>query len=74
MKRLIFFLIIICLFIAFPAYAHRGRTDEYGGHYDNDTGEYHYHHGYSVPKNIDYCFIAGFPAFFVCGFCGEKNF
>lgn len=23
--------------------AHQGKTDEYGGHYDTKTGEYHYH-------------------------------
>ena len=27
-------------------YAHSGRTDSSGGHHDNSTGEYHYHHGY----------------------------
>ncbi|MBQ8893426.1 MAG: YHYH domain-containing protein [Clostridia bacterium] len=26
--------------------AHGGKTDGRGGHYDNSTGEYHYHHGY----------------------------
>ena len=25
---------------------HPGRTDENGGHYDTNSGEYHYHHGY----------------------------
>lgn len=28
------------------ASAHPGRTDSNGGHYNRDTGEYHYHHGY----------------------------
>lgn len=27
-------------------FAHSGRTDEDGGHYDSSTGEYHYHHGW----------------------------
>ena len=29
-------------------YAHPGSTDDYGGHVDWETGEYHYHHGYSA--------------------------
>ena len=28
------------------AFAHGGRTDSNGGHYNRSTGEYHYHHGY----------------------------
>ena len=43
-------------------FAHSGRTDSNGGHYDNTKGEYHYHHGYlahqhnedgSCPYEID---------------------
>lgn len=33
--------------------AHSGRTDSNGGHYDQSTGEYHYHHGYSAHKHTD---------------------
>ena len=32
-------------------YAHPGRTDEYGGHYNHSTGEYHYHHGESAHQH-----------------------
>jgi hypothetical protein len=32
---------------------HSGRTDGYGGHYDNSAGEYHYHHGYSAHDHYD---------------------
>lgn len=35
------------------AYAHSGKTDEYGGHYDNSTGEYHYHHGYPAHQHTN---------------------
>ena len=28
------------------ALAHPGKTDSNGGHYNTDTGQYHYHHGY----------------------------
>lgn len=40
---------IFCLItFALVSYAHPGRTDANGGHYDRSTGEYHYHHGYSA--------------------------
>lgn len=38
--------VIICL-LSVQAYAHPGRTDSNGGHYDHSTGEYHYHSGSS---------------------------
>lgn len=56
MKKIkIFMLLILCtLFISFSLttiYAHRGRTDSSGGHYNRSTGEYHYHHGYSAHQH-----------------------
>lgn len=33
------------------AFAHPGKTDEDGGHYDYSTGEYHYHHGYPAHQH-----------------------
>lgn len=42
----------MCLFII-VASAHSGKTDSYGGHYDNSSGEYHYHHGYSAHQHED---------------------
>ena len=43
----------VCAFmvLACPAFAHSGRTDSRGGHYDRSTGEYHYHHGYSAHQH-----------------------
>jgi hypothetical protein len=38
-------LAIILLFCV-PVFAHSGKTDSKGGHYERDTGWYHYHHGY----------------------------
>lgn len=35
----------ICL-LCTVTYAHSGKTDSNGGHYNSETGEYHYHHGY----------------------------
>lgn len=31
------------LALASVAFAHPGRTDKYGGHYDRGTGQYHKH-------------------------------
>lgn len=52
--------LILCAVAIFSipviVFAHPGRTDEYGGHYDWKTGEYHYHHGYPAHQHIDgYC-------------------
>lgn len=35
------------------SFAHRGKTDSEGGHYDHDSGEYHYHHGYPAHQHIN---------------------
>lgn len=46
-KNLIILLFIIAsLSVAITSFAHSGRTDSRGGHYNRSTGEYHYHHGY----------------------------
>ena len=42
---------VLCLTIS--AYAHPGRTDGNGGHTDQSTGEYHYHHGYPAHDHWD---------------------
>lgn len=52
--------LILCAVAIFSipiiVFAHPGRTDEYGGHYNWKTGEYHYHHGYPAHQHIDgYC-------------------
>lgn len=43
-------ILAIALFTV-PSFAHSGRTDEFGGHYDHSTGEYHYHHGYQAHQH-----------------------
>ena len=52
--------LILCAVAIFSipiiVFAHPGKTDEYGGHYDWKTGEYHYHYGYPAHQHIDgYC-------------------
>jgi hypothetical protein len=50
-----FLILVCCLLIAFAtaniSLAHPGGTDENGGHYDNSSGEYHYHHGESAHQH-----------------------
>lgn len=52
MKRSLFLLIVllVCL-LPVCTFAHSGRTDSNGGHYDRSTGEYHYHHGHPAHQH-----------------------
>ncbi len=45
--------LLILILSAVTVFAHQGRTDSSGGHYNRDTGEYHYHHGYSEHEHIN---------------------
>lgn len=54
MKKCIVILLLLFCFTS-VAYAHPGRTDEYGGHNETATGEYHYHHGYSAHSHAGGC-------------------
>ena len=48
MKQVIALLLSAALLLLFPAsvFAHAGRTDANGGHFNSETGDYHYHHGW----------------------------
>lgn len=48
MKKFISIFIILFVMIIPFSYAHSGRTDANGGHYDWSTGEYHYHNDGSI--------------------------
>ena len=50
MKKLLL-CIVCCLCCVVVVFAHPGRTDSNGGHYDRSTGEYHYHHGYPAHQH-----------------------
>lgn len=52
MRRFLSLLLLLSLLIT-PVFAHPGRTDSNGGHYDRSTGEYHYHHGHSAHQHYD---------------------
>lgn len=45
--------VVILSFLPLNVYAHAGKTDANGGHYDWSTGEYHYHHGYAAHQHYD---------------------
>ena len=50
----IILLIIFLIFnLTITAFAHSGRTDSSGGHYDSSTGSYHYHHGYPAHQHTN---------------------
>lgn len=55
MRRILLALICFFFIISEPVcvYAHPGRTDGSGGHYNRSTGEYHYHHGYREHQHSD---------------------
>lgn len=42
---------VLILVFSFTIWAHPGRTDSSGGHYNRSTGEYHYHHGYPAHQH-----------------------
>lgn len=42
MKRIVLLFILFITFVS-SSFAHSGRTDSNGGHYNRSTGEYHYH-------------------------------
>ncbi|MCI8410875.1 MAG: YHYH domain-containing protein [Clostridia bacterium] len=53
MKKTVLLFIIFVTFVSI-SFAHPGRTDSNGGHYDRSTGEYHYHNdGYVKETTID---------------------
>lgn len=51
--KLVATFILISSFLVVPASAHAGRTDSNGGHWDRETGVYHYHHGYPAHPHYD---------------------
>lgn len=55
MKKLfcLFFALLILLCSPLSASAHSGKTDSRGGHYNQSTGSYHYHHGYPAHQHTD---------------------
>lgn len=50
MKKIVLLFVLFISIISI-SFAHSGRTDSSGGHYNRSTGEYHYHHGYSAHQH-----------------------
>lgn len=44
--RLRLLCVLLSVLLCSAAFAHPGGTDANGGHFDRETGEYHYHHGH----------------------------
>ena len=44
-------IVIIILGSCVAVFAHPGKTDSNGGHFDRSIGEYHYHHGYPAHQH-----------------------
>lgn len=49
--QLILAILLLVIGFAVSVFAHPGRTDSRGGHYDRSTGIYHYHHGYPAHQH-----------------------
>lgn len=44
-------IVVIILGSCVAVFAHPGKTDSDGGHFDRSSGEYHYHHGYPAHQH-----------------------
>lgn len=56
MKKIITVGVLTIIFFSLLAscvFAHSGRTDSNGGHWDHSNGTYHWHHGYSAHQHED---------------------
>lgn len=45
--------VVLALLLASTALAHPGKLDANGGHYDKETGEYHYHKGPNALQSLE---------------------
>ncbi|MBQ4431545.1 MAG: YHYH domain-containing protein [Synergistaceae bacterium] len=45
--------LILVLAMSLTASAHPGKLDKNGGHYDKETGEYHYHKGPNALESLE---------------------
>ena len=53
-KSFIFsFVVVLVLSLAAISFAHPGKLDANGGHYDKETGEYHYHKGPNALESLE---------------------
>lgn len=45
MKKICIIVFLVLFIFPCIVFAHKGKTDQYGGHYNHSTGTYHYHSG-----------------------------
>jgi hypothetical protein len=62
----------LTLYILTSTYGHGGRTDSDGGHYNRQTGQYHYHNG-GGGSGLLWVVIIGGVLFFLFVKSGDKN-
>lgn len=54
MRKLRFILaVLVVIALSSMAFAHPGKLDKNGGHYDKETGEYHYHKGPNALESLE---------------------
>ena len=53
MKRKFIIATLLVIALASMAFAHPGKLDANGGHYDKETGEYHYHKGPNALETLE---------------------
>ena len=53
MSKRIIIAVILVMSLSCIAFAHPGKLDANGGHYDKDTGEYHYHKGPNALETLE---------------------
>ena len=53
MKKFTLWAMVLVLALASVSAAHPGKLDKNGGHYDKETGEYHYHKGPNALESLE---------------------
>lgn len=53
MRKFMLWAMVIVLVLSSMAVAHPGKLDKNGGHYDKETGEYHYHKGPNALESLE---------------------
>ena len=53
MKRIFTFALVLVMVLSSMAFAHPGKLDAQGGHFDKETGEYHYHKGPNALQSLE---------------------
>lgn len=58
----VLFFIVLSMCLSTTTFAHSGRTDANGGHYNRKTGEYHYHNGGGSSSSSSFGSSSGYNA------------